>query len=606
MTNAGAGLAPPLSANEDRKASLQRLLTPEQEKILRRERKLLDDLRVLLARLGAPEEDVALLHQAQEQLDELFLLVIVGEFNAGKTAFLNAMLGDRLLAEGVLPTTSTIQVLRHGAEFRQEQTGPETVTVFLPVAWLQEISLVDTPGTNAVIQRHQEITEHFVPRSDLVLFVTSADRPFSESERAFLERIRQWGKKIVVVINKIDLIEDAQERKQIIDFVTRNAAVLLDAEPQVFAVSARQALQAKLAARAAGGDGPRGAAWEQSQFAPLESYVRSSLDAAARLRLKLENPLGVSSRITAQYSALIESRRTILRDDFLALDSVEEQLSGYEADMRRDFKYHLSHVENVLYALTERGDKFFDETLSIWNIFDLVNGDKLRAAFEREVVADTSREVDRHTNELIDWLVEREYRQWRDLTDFMNRRAALHSDQMVGRLDSEFDFNRQNLIASVGRAAQGVVDGYDPRAESAKLLQQVQTALLQTAAVEASALGLGALLVAMLHTTLLDFTGVLGAGVLAALGLYVLPYRRNRLKIDLRNRVAELRQQLDQAITAQFEKELGGSSQRMREAVAPYTRFVRVERDKLEKLAADMESARDLLATLRADIGKYL
>jgi len=582
---------------------LQPLLTPAQEKILRQERKLLDDLRLLLARLGAPETDIALLHQAQEQLDELFLLVIVGEFNAGKTAFLNAMLGQRLLAEGVLPTTSTIQVLRYGAELRQEQSGPETTTVYLPVAWLHEISLVDTPGTNAVIQRHQEITEHFVPRSDLVLFVTSADRPFSESERAFLERIRQWGKKIVVVINKIDLIEDPGERTQIIDFVVQNAAALLGAAPQVFAVSARQALQAKLAAGAAT---PGGAAWEQSQFAPLEAYVRSSLDAGARLRLKLENPLGVSTRIAAQYAALIESRRTILRDDFLALDSVEEQLSGYEADMRRDFKYHLSHVENVLYALTERGDRFFDETLSIWNIFDLVNGDKLRAAFEREVVADTSREVDRYTNELIDWLVEREYRQWRDLTEFMNRRAALHTDKIVGRLDSEFDFSRQNLIASVGRAAQGVVDSYDPRAESAKLLQQVQTALLQTAAVEASALGLGAVLVAMLHTTLLDFTGVLGAGVLAALGLYVLPYRRNRLKIDLRNQVGELRKQLNSAITAQFEKELGSSTQRMREAVAPYTRFVRVERDRLEKLSADMDAVHEQLAALRTDIERKL
>lgn len=584
---------------------MQRLVTPEQDKILRRERQLLNDLRVLIARLGAPDEDLALLQRAQVQLDELFLLVVVGEFNAGKTAFLNAMLGQRLLAEGVLPTTNTIQVLHYGAEFREEQTGPETVTVYLPVEWLREISLVDTPGTNAVIQRHQEITEHFVPRSDLVLFVTSADRPFSESERAFLERIRQWGKKIVVIVNKIDMIAQPDELAAIVEFVAHNAATLLGTEPQVFAVSARQALQAKLAAVAAGAP-VSGAGWEQSQFAPLESYVHDSLDAAARLRLKLENPLGVCRRIADQYGALIDNRRTILRDDFLALDSVEEQLSAYEADMRRDFKYHLSHVENVLYALAERGDRFFDDTLSIWNIFDLINGDKLRAAFEREVVADTSRDVDRYTNELIDWLVDREYRQWRDLTEFMNRRAALHSEQMVGRMDSEFDFSRQKLIASVGSAAQDVVDSYDPRAESAKLLQQVQTALIQTAAVEASALGIGALLVALLHTSLLDFTGVLGASVLAALGLYVLPYRRNRLKIDLRSRVAELRVQLDQAITAQFERELSGSTQRMREAVAPYTRFVRTERDKLEKLAAAMDTAREQLAALRADIARHL
>jgi small GTP-binding protein len=271
---------------------LQRVLTDEQDQLLRRERSLLDELRLLLVRLDAPEEDLDLLKQALHQLDELFLLVVVGEFNAGKTAFLNAMLGERLLTEGVLPTTSQIQLLRYGGQLSQEMAGDDTLLVHLPVEWLREINLVDTPGTNAVIQRHQEITEHFVPRSDLVLFVTSADRPFSESERTFLERIRQWGKKIVIVINKIDLIEDAAERRQIMQFVTDNAEQLLGVRPQVFAVSARSALHAKLAAREQGRQTPVGPLWEGSQFAPLEAYVLHSLDAAQRLRLKLANPLG--------------------------------------------------------------------------------------------------------------------------------------------------------------------------------------------------------------------------------------------------------------------------------------------------------------------------
>ena len=228
-----------------------------------------------------------LLKRTLQQLDEIFLLVVVGEFNAGKTAFLNALLGERLLAEGVLPTTSQIQILRHGVHFRTEASGEDLLTVYVPVDWLEDISLVDTPGTNAVIQRHQEITEHFVPRSDLVLFVTSADRPFSESERAFLERIRQWGKKIVVVINKIDLAASAAERTQIVDFVRDNARQLLGLEPQVFAVSARQALQAKEAGR---GPVPAGPLWETSQFAPLEAYVLKSLDAKERRAAQAGEP----------------------------------------------------------------------------------------------------------------------------------------------------------------------------------------------------------------------------------------------------------------------------------------------------------------------------
>jgi small GTP-binding protein len=585
---------------------LQRVLTREQDQLLRGERSLLEDLRVLLVRLGAPEEDLNLIKQALHQLDELFLLVVVGEFNAGKTAFLNAMLGEKLLTEGVLPTTSQIQLLRHGERLSQETSAEDTLVVHLPVEWLREINLVDTPGTNAVIQRHQEITEHFVPRSDLVLFVTSADRPFSESERAFLERIRQWGKKIVVVINKIDLIDSPAEREQIVQFVGDNAERLLGVRPKIFAVSARNALHAKVAASESGGAAASGPQWEASHFAPLEAYVLRSLDAGQRLRLKLENPLGVAARLTGTYDELIARRKQLLREDFSALDAVEEQLTAYEGDMRRDFKYHLSHVENALYAMAERGDKFFDETLSIWRLPDLLNGDKLRAAFEREVVADTSREVDRHTGELIDWMVDREFAQWRALTTFLDRRLVHHDDHIVGSVGRDFERNRQDLIASVGRAAQRVVDSYDPRAESANLLQQVQNAMIQTAAVEVSAVGLGALLVAVLNTTLLDFTGMLSAGVLAAIGFYVLPYRRNKIKVELRDKISALRAQLDEAMTQQFERELIDSMQRMREAIGPYTRFVRVEREKLEQMAAAMQQAREELARLRAGVSRVV
>ncbi|MBK8045696.1 MAG: dynamin family protein [Anaerolineales bacterium] len=583
---------------------MQRVLTREQDQLLRRERSMLEDLQVLLVRLGASDEDLEVVKQALRQLDELFLLVVVGEFNAGKTAFLNAMLGDKLLTEGVLPTTSEIQILRHGEEASQAVNPDGMLVVQLPVEWLREINLVDTPGTNAVIQRHQEITELFVPRSDLVLFVTSADRPFSESERAFLERIRSWGKKIVVVVNKIDLIESQAEREQIIQFVSENARQLLGIQPEVFAVSARLALQAKQGAQSDHLAAPAEPQWSKSQFSRLEQYILQSLDTGARVRLKLDNPLGVSARMVETYGERIASRKLVLRDDFNALDVIEDQLAAYEGDMRRDFKYHLSHVENVLYAMAERGDHFFDDTLSIWRVWELLNGDKLRAEFEREVVADTAREVDRYMNELIDWMVESEFRQWRGLTDYLNRRAEQHADQLVGKVGTDFELSRQGLIASVGQAAQGVVDSYNPRDESAKLLQQVQGALIQTAAIEVSALGLGAVLVAMLHTALLDFTGILGAGVVAALGFYVMPYRRNKLKTTLRSQIAELRTQLDAAVSQQFETELADSIQRMREAVAPYTRFVRTEREKLERTGQDMDKVRHELAQLRTAVAR--
>jgi small GTP-binding protein len=572
--------------------ALQGLISKEHEQLLRRERTLLENLRVFLARLDAPDEDQELLQRTLAQLEELFLLVVVGEFNAGKTAFLNAMLGDKLLIEGVTPTTDQIHLLRYGPELKQEPTEDEYSIVHIPVPWLREINLVDTPGTNAVVQRHQQLTEHFVPRSDLVLFVTSADRPFSESERTFLERIRAWGKKIVIIVNKIDLLESDAELNQVLDFVRTNARQLLGMEPQIFPVSAKQALQAKQMAHSSGRENPHGPLWERSRFAALEQYILTSLDASARVRLKLENPLGVATRLLDRYGEVIQSRQEVLKGDFQTLDIIDEQLDAYRNDMQRDFKFQRSHVDNVLYEMAERGDRFFDEILRIGRVFDLLNGEKVRGEFERQVIADTSLQIERHVNELIDWLVDRDYRQWQAVMDYMARRATHHADKMVGQVASNFEFNRQNMLASVGREAQQVVSTYDKEAESLKLAQEVQKAIIQTAAVEVGALGLGAILVALLHTPILDITGILGAGAVAALGLYVLPYRRNKAKTELRERINVLRSQLEGALDRQFNQELKSSIQRVREAIAPYTRFIRVEREKLERLEADMQTLR--------------
>ncbi len=577
---------------------MQQVLTAEQGRILQEERRLLGDLQVALARLDAPNADLGLIGNALAQLEELFLMVVVGEFNAGKSAVINALLGDDYLPEGVVPTTSELVLIRHSDAAEQPDADRGMAVRRLPVPWLQEVNLVDTPGTNAVIRHHQELTEHFVPRSDLVLFVTSADRPFSESERAFLQQIRDWGKKVVIVVNKIELLTAEAEQREVLEFVRRNAHELLGVAPAIFAVSARLALAAKLQGVSAADSSD----WERSQFGALEQYILDFLDAGERVRLQLSNPIGIAAALIANYQDVISQRQALLKGDFRALDDIDQQLAAYQNDMRRDFRYQSDRVDNVLYEMAERGDRFFDENLRITRIVELVNSERLRGEFERRVLADSSRAVEHHVNELIDWLVERDYRQWQAVMEFIERRSLQHTDQMIGQVRGDFDFNRQNLLKSIGRSAQEVVDSYDREAEALKLAQDVQRAIIQTAAVEAGAIGLGAILVVILNTTFLDVTGILGASALAALGLYVLPYRRQKVKAQLRTRIGDLRRRLDTAITQQFESELTASVQRIREAVAPYTRFVRVEREKLETLAADLQRAENEWKGLRRSV----
>jgi len=581
---------------------LRRLLSPQEDKILRQERSVLESLQVALARLDASDDDLVLLKNSLEQLDEMFLLVVVGEFNAGKSAVINALMGDRYLTEGVIPTTSQLFLIRYGPEVSRSVAHDDIAVVHLPVEWLQEVNLVDTPGVNAVIRSHEQITEHFVPRSDLVLFVTSADRPFSESERAFLERIRAWGKKIVIVVNKMDQLQNEEERSQVLAFVAENARQLVGSDPRIFPVSARLALEAKQQEHSNGAPLAAQERWGRSQFGALEEYILARLDKQERVRLKLENPLGIALNLVQSYRGVIDDRQSLLKGDFQTLDTIDEQLDAYQTDMRRDFQYQSDRVDNVLYEMAERGDRFFDENLRITRIVELINSERLRGEFERRVLADTSRQIEHHVSELIDWMVEKDFRQWQGVMDYINQRASQHTERMVGKVTGEFEFSRQTLLKSVGRSAREVVDSYDREAEASKLAQEVQRAIVQTAAVEAGALGLGALLVALLHTTLLDVTGILGAGAVAALGLYVLPYRRSKVKEGMRIHIGDLRKRLDEAISRQFEAELIQSVQRIREAIAPYTRFVRVEREKLTLLSDTLRDAEQQLRQLQHDV----
>ena len=136
-----------------------------------------------------------MLKETLQALEDSFLVVVVGEFNAGKSSFINALLNTEKLAEGVTPTTAQINLIRYGETESVTPIEQWGQLVQLPADMLESLSFVDTPGTNAVITEHEVLTRWFLPRADVVLFLTSADRPFSESEKNFMQGISDWGKK---------------------------------------------------------------------------------------------------------------------------------------------------------------------------------------------------------------------------------------------------------------------------------------------------------------------------------------------------------------------------------------------------------------------------
>ncbi len=568
-----------------------RFLSGPQEVVLSQERQCLRALLAALARCQASREDQETLDRSIGQLDELFLLVVVGEFNSGKSTFINALLGEKILEEGVTPTTSRIHRLHFGSEAGAAPGRDGILEVTSANPALEHLQIVDTPGTNALDREHEAITRHFVPRSDLVLFVTSADRPFTESERAFIEGIREWGKKLVVVVNKTDFLAGADEREKIEAFIRDNARDLLGFVPEIFSVSSRQALAAKLGGGAAG-------AWEASRFPALESYLVETLDEGERVRLKLLNPLGVASKLASKYLELAESRLELLEGDFEILDRIDSQLSVYQEDLQAQFRFRLTDVDNQLHAFERRGLEFFDDNLRLPRAFDLLNKERVKADFERKVIADGPQEIEARVDEIIDWMVESELAQWQSVSDSLASRRETHAEGAVGEL-GKFDYNRRELLETVGRAARSAIRGYDQSAEARRMAESVRAAVTGTAAVEVGAIGLGTLITVLATTQVADVTGLLAAGTLAALGLFILPARRRRAKAELRRKILALREQLMSGLTDQFERETDRSILRIREAVMPYTRFVRAERERLNARRDELAEIRGNLAQLR-------
>lgn len=570
------------------------ILTEQQSSILAKERKQLNELRVALVDFGVTTEDQNTLGQSIGQLDDLFMLVVVGEFNAGKSAFINALVGQPILKEGVTPTTTHINILRYGENASHWLEQDTLYVLTAPVELLREISIVDTPGTNAIIREHEQITAQFVPRSDLVLFITSADRPLTESERAFLETIRDWGKKVLVVLNKIDLFREEEELRQVEQFISDNTLTMFGKRPEIFPVSSRLAMRAKQG---------EPMLWSESRFEPLEKYIYHTLDEGGRIQLKLNNPLGVGLKLVNKYLDVIEGRLSLLTDDFTMLDDVESQLVLYKEDMQRDFNFCMSDVENILYEMEQRGQDYFDETIRLARVFDLLNKSRIQEEFAHRVVADVPDRIDQKVAELIDWLVDADFRQWQAVHEHLADRRRQHKERIVGDLGiGSFHTDRERLIDGVGREAQRVVETYDKVQESEAIAAGAQAAVAATAAIEVGAVGLGTLIYVLASTVAADITGVLLASLVAALGLFIIPAKKRQAKLEMREKIAALRQQLVSSLRRQFEDEIERSLQKIHEAISPYTRFVRAEKGKLSDAQNQFDSIKTELTRLKVQI----
>src|SRR5436305_2656690 len=221
----------------------------------------------LNSEMGRDPATLDTLHALITDVREPLLFVVVGEVKAGKSSLLNALFGQEFAKVDVLPTTDRVYIFRHGAEEKSVEVSRQLTERYLPIPFLRDFNVVDTPGTNTMVAEHQTITESFVPRADLILFVFSVVNPWSQSAWDLLNFVqKKWLKNIVFVLQQADLRETSE-----IEIIRRHlqdtAMEKLAFTPRIFPVSARKALLA----RTTGLDKER--LWKESLFGPLEDQI---------------------------------------------------------------------------------------------------------------------------------------------------------------------------------------------------------------------------------------------------------------------------------------------------------------------------------------------
>ena len=289
-------------------------------------------------------------------INEPFLFVVVGEVKAGKSSFVNALLQADICKTAADPCTDVIQQIVYSEEKFEQPVGQYLRKIGLPNDILKTLSIVDTPGTNTIVENHQEITKEFVPNSDLIFFVFFAKNPYTRSAWDLLDYVNsEWRKKVVFVLQQADLAKP-QELAKNKEKLTELAIQKGIQSPVVFATSVEWEVNGEQ---------------DISGFKDVRNYIQQTLKDGSTKKLKLQGVAKTSEQII-----------NLLRKDLV---SVQQQLitdravvTKIKSKLQQNKRQSGFELESLINRLLTKYDKIvarvkedFREQLSL---FTLVKG----------------------------------------------------------------------------------------------------------------------------------------------------------------------------------------------------------------------------------------
>ena len=410
--------------------------------------------------------------------EDRFHLVVVGEFNHGKSTFVNALLGETVLPVGVTPTTAAIHHLKYAdvpeatvqyASGRREQIPfgdtrkfavgggahveeVDFLEVGYPAQLLKErILLVDTPGVNDLSLQRADITYSYIPRADAVLFLLDAGQILKESERVFLQEklLAASRDKIVFVITKWDILNDA-EREEALAYAQEQLGKLVK-DAIVFPVSAETALQ--------------GGGVAQSGMPELLSHLTHFL-AEERGRILLDNALGEGLNVASMLGKGVDARRRAVAMKSEELDRrikvLEQDLAGQAMTIEQRRAKIREEVTGIKVGARKDLDRFVDDvTKQLPNVIDAAKSEDLKN-YLPAFLEDTFRQWAEHESKEIasqlETLAEKTIALVRDDAHEATKRVSEKLGSDVKRLDVQIDTFKYDMgIAALITVGLGVM-----------------------------------------------------------------------------------------------------------------------------------------------------
>ncbi len=316
---------------------------------------------------------------AAKLTDNRFYLAVLGQFKRGKTTLINSLLGVDVLPVAVVPLTSIITILSYGERpevtvhflsgetraipmpelehYVTERHNPENVKgvkhveVRYPSPCLKDgMLLVDTPGVGSTYQHNTEVTHSFLAQVDAAIFLVSVDPPLTQTEAEFLRRAKEEVHHFFFVLNKIDLMTEAEMQESLAFTRTQIERQAGLSGIELIPMSARMALEAKQAS-----DGQRlGASGLPAFETALSDFLmkdkgqvllRSSLSDVLRVAADLRFAIEVEIKAAAVPLAELQEKQRLLE---MELAKIEQERSDMNVLLAAEVNRLVGEVESDL------------------------------------------------------------------------------------------------------------------------------------------------------------------------------------------------------------------------------------------------------------------